>query len=93
VSPAGSDRAMSALEGALTPAELRVVLLVAEGSPNKEVAAALYVSRRTVESHLLCVYRKLGISSRSQLTRLFVLSERARAEDGQLPAMSGSAPG
>jgi DNA-binding CsgD family transcriptional regulator len=82
---------MPVLEELLTPGELRVALLVAEGSANKEVAAALFVSRRTVESHLMSVYRKLEISSRSQLARLVALSEAARAQDEQLEAMTGSA--
>jgi DNA-binding CsgD family transcriptional regulator len=83
---------MPVLEEMLTPGELRVALLVAEGSANKEVAAALFVSRRTVESHLMSVYRKLQISSRSQLVRLVALSEVARVQNEQLWTMSGSAP-
>jgi DNA-binding CsgD family transcriptional regulator len=83
---------MPVLEEMLTPGELRVALLVAEGSANKEVAAALFVSRRTVESHLMSVYRKLEISSRSQLVRLVALSEVARVRNEQLWTMSGSAP-
>jgi DNA-binding CsgD family transcriptional regulator len=83
---------MLVLEEMLTPGELRVALLVAEGSANKEVAAALFVSRRTVESHLMSVYRKLEISSRSQLARLVVLSDVARVQNDQLWTMSGSTP-
>ena len=51
----------------LTPSELRVARLVAEGRSNPEVAQALFVTRATVESHLAAVFRKLGVTSRDQL--------------------------
>jgi DNA-binding CsgD family transcriptional regulator len=54
-------------ESELTEAERRVVSLAAEGRSNKEIAAALVMSVRTVESHLSHVYRKLGIRSRAAL--------------------------
>jgi DNA-binding CsgD family transcriptional regulator len=54
----------------LTPTELRVAQLVAEGRSNKEVAAALVVSPRTVEDHLSRIYQKLGVRSRTQLAAL-----------------------
>ena len=53
----------------LTPAERDVVRLVGEGLANKDVAARLFVSPRTVESHLTHVYTKLGLSSRVQLAQ------------------------
>jgi DNA-binding NarL/FixJ family response regulator len=53
----------------LTPAEERVAALVAEGHTNREVAAMLFVSDRTVEFHLSRIYRKLGVRSRAELTR------------------------
>src|SRR4029450_11845257 len=49
---------------ALTPSEVRVAELVAEGLTNREVAQALFVSEKTVETHLGRVYRKLDIKSR-----------------------------
>jgi DNA-binding CsgD family transcriptional regulator len=52
---------------ALTPSERRVCQLAAEGHSNPEIAQALFVTRRTVESHLASAYRKLGISSREGL--------------------------
>jgi DNA-binding CsgD family transcriptional regulator len=58
-------------EGALTPSEQRIAALVAEGRTNREVAAALFLSDRTVESHLTHVYRKLGVRSRAELARRF----------------------
>jgi predicted ATPase/class 3 adenylate cyclase/DNA-binding NarL/FixJ family response regulator len=53
----------------LTPAELDVVKLVSEGLPNKDIAARLFVSARTVQAHLSHVYSKLGLSSRVQLAQ------------------------
>jgi DNA-binding CsgD family transcriptional regulator len=55
--------------GGLTPTERRIAELVAEGKPNKEVAAILVVSDRTVESALTQIYRKLDLHSRTQLAR------------------------
>ena len=63
-----SGRAPAA--GALTPAEERVALLVAEGKTNREVAAALFLSDRTVEGHLSKVFAKLGVRSRTGLARV-----------------------
>jgi DNA-binding CsgD family transcriptional regulator len=56
-------------EEGLTPAERRVAALVAEGRTNREVAAALFVTERTVASHLSHVYAKLGVRSRTELAR------------------------
>ena len=53
--------------GSLTPMELDVVRLVAEGLGNKEVGARLFISPRTVQTHLTHVYAKLGVTSRVQL--------------------------
>ncbi|MFI6096529.1 ATP-binding protein [Lentzea sp. NPDC051213] len=56
---------------ALTPQELQVSLLLAEGKTTREVAAALFLSPKTIEYHLRKVYTKLGIRSRAELaTRL-----------------------
>ncbi|MEJ2860160.1 helix-turn-helix transcriptional regulator [Actinomycetospora flava] len=55
----------------LTPQEFQVARVVAEGRSNDEAAAALFVSRKTVENHLTRVYRKLGLRSRSELVRRF----------------------
>lgn len=53
----------------LTRAELGVVKLISEGLRNKEVAARLFVSPRTVQAHLTHVYAKLGLTSRVQLAQ------------------------
>jgi DNA-binding CsgD family transcriptional regulator len=53
----------------LTPSEQRVANLAASGMTNRDVAAALFISPKTVEANLARVYRKLGISSRAELGR------------------------
>lgn len=53
----------------LTPHELRVALLVADGRTNPEVAAELYMARKTVEHHLSQIYRKLGLRGRTELAK------------------------
>ena len=57
-------------EEGLTAAERRVAVLVAEGRTNREVAAALFLTERTVASHLSHVYAKLGVRSRTELARV-----------------------
>jgi DNA-binding CsgD family transcriptional regulator len=52
---------------ALTPSERRVAALASRGLANTEIAQALFVTTRTVETHLSGAYRKLGITSRSAL--------------------------
>jgi DNA-binding CsgD family transcriptional regulator len=56
-------------DGLLTPTEDRVAELVAEGLQTKQVAAALFVSAKTVEGHLTNIYAKLGAHSRTELAR------------------------
>jgi DNA-binding CsgD family transcriptional regulator len=53
----------------LTDAEQRVADQIAAGATNQEAAAALFISVRTVETHVASIYRKLGIRSRSELRR------------------------
>jgi DNA-binding NarL/FixJ family response regulator len=54
----------------LTPTEQRVAELVAEGLSNKKIAAALVVTVKAVEANLTRIYSKLGLHSRTELTRL-----------------------
>ena len=66
---AGARPRTAVLSGAaaLTPSEARIAHLVAAGRTNKEVAQELFLTVRTVESHLFSAYRKLDIKSRREL--------------------------
>ena len=55
--------------GSLTPAERDVVRLVSEGLGNKDIGTRLFISPRTVQTHLTHVYTKLGLTSRVQLVQ------------------------
>lgn len=57
--------------GGLTATEQRVAELVTGGAGNRDAAAAMFVSVRTVETHIASVYRKLGVRDRSELRRRF----------------------
>jgi DNA-binding NarL/FixJ family response regulator len=71
VSSGGSAPATSTtIELKLTPQELQVSLAIQRGLTNADAAAALFLSVKTIEYHLSNIYRKLGISSRTQLIRL-----------------------
>ena len=63
VVPAGID--------ALTASERRVCQLAADGRTNREIAQALFVTLRTVETHLTAAYRKLDVSARHELRAAF----------------------
>jgi len=52
-------------EEALSPREIDVLMLVARGAGNQDVAEKLYISKATVKSHLLQIYQKLGVSDRT----------------------------
>ena len=65
----GERKRASSGWAALTRAELDVVKLVGEGLGNKDVAARLFISPRTVQAHLTHIYTKLGLTSRVQLAQ------------------------
>ncbi len=66
---AGARPASDRLSGrdSLTPSERRVATLAAAGRSNPQIAQSLFVSRRTVETHLTSAYAKLGLRSRADL--------------------------
>jgi DNA-binding CsgD family transcriptional regulator len=62
---------------ALTPSERRVAVMAAEGLSNREIAQSLFVTVRTVETHLSSVFRKLDLSSRTQLATALARAQEA----------------
>jgi DNA-binding CsgD family transcriptional regulator len=64
----------------LTPQEMEVALVVARGATNREAAASLFLSPKTVEAHLGRVYRKLGVRSRTELAGRMLAAEPAGGE-------------
>jgi DNA-binding NarL/FixJ family response regulator len=70
--PAETRRLSRGGNGELTPREREIAELVAQGRSNKQVAAALFLSDRTVEYHLSAVYRKLGVHSRTELAAILI---------------------
>jgi DNA-binding CsgD family transcriptional regulator len=57
----------------LTPHELQIAVLVSQGMTNREAAAALFLSPKTIEYHLGQIYRKLDVRGRAQLARLMAM--------------------
>jgi DNA-binding CsgD family transcriptional regulator len=68
----------------LTAAERRVADLIAAGATNRDAAAALFVSVRTVETHVASIYRKLGVRTRAELARK-LSAPLAAADPGDTP--------
>jgi DNA-binding CsgD family transcriptional regulator/tetratricopeptide (TPR) repeat protein len=71
-SGAAVRRAIPTPASQLTAREFQICALVAEGATNPEIAAKLFLSRKTVEAHLGRIFAKLGVRSRTELTRLIV---------------------
>jgi DNA-binding CsgD family transcriptional regulator len=65
----------------LTPSERRVADLAARGRTNSEIAQILFVSRKTVETHLAAIYSKLGVHSRGEVATQLAESASPRAGD------------
>jgi len=61
-------------------------MLVAAGKRNREVAAALFLSEKTVESHLARIYDKLGVRSRAALATILAGDDYAPAGDSRSKA-------
>ena len=69
LAPAGGTQTFDPQLDQLTPREREVLRLIARGYTYKEIARELYISGKTVESHVSSVLRKLQLSTRHQLTR------------------------
>ncbi|MFF9896931.1 AAA family ATPase [Streptomyces longispororuber] len=76
------DGAGDALDGALTPQELAVARLAAQGQTNRQIATTLALSVKTIEYHLGHTYAKLGITSRIGLVRRLGPQERPSPSAG-----------
>lgn len=76
--------------GLLTAQELQVALVVGKGTSNREAAAALFISPRTVEAHLASIYRKLNLRSRAQLAHLVASGAVPGIEEAGPENSSGS---
>ncbi len=72
----------SATTSVLAAAEQRVAELAASGLSNREVAAALFISVKTVEATLTRAYRKLGVRSRVSLARRMNSDQLPRSDAG-----------
>ena len=69
----------SSVETLLSPHELQVATLIGRGATNREAAATLFVSPKTIEYHLASIYRKLEVRSRTELA-LALITLRPGAE-------------
>ncbi|MGI9052194.1 MAG: helix-turn-helix transcriptional regulator, partial [Ilumatobacteraceae bacterium] len=76
---------------ALSPTERSVVDLVAQGMSNPKIGAHLYISRRTVETHVSHIFRKLDVANRAQLAAA-ATSHAADAPTTRSPRDSASPP-
>jgi DNA-binding CsgD family transcriptional regulator len=85
-----SKIAVRASVDGLTETERRVAALVAQGRTNREIAAAMFVTENTVQTHVRHVFRKLGLRSRTELAVQF-LSEPPGAEWASLPSRESEA--
>lgn len=77
--------ARPALSTVLTPAELRVALVVGEGLTNRQAASALALSPKTIDAHLQSIYRKIGLRSRTELAVAVSREHRAAIGDRRTP--------
>jgi DNA-binding NarL/FixJ family response regulator len=72
---AGNGGVSASNEPQLTRRELEILTLVAEGLPNGDIARRLWITEQTVKFHLSNIYRKLGVSNRTQASRWAVLQQ------------------
>ena len=71
---------MTAGSASLTKRELEIATLVTDRMTNREIAAALFLSDKTIESHIRNIFHKLGVSSRVEVARAVERDRRERSE-------------
>ncbi len=78
----------------LTAQELQIAQLAAEGLSNREIGQRLYLSHRTISTHLYRVFPKLGITSRAELSAVLapIRRRRVRRRDGRQAVALGHIP-
>jgi DNA-binding CsgD family transcriptional regulator len=74
---------------ALSPTEVRIAYLVAQGRSNPDIGAELFLSRRTVQTHVSHILAKLGVRSRSEVAREAALRPPAGSDDQPNPRSAG----
>jgi DNA-binding CsgD family transcriptional regulator len=75
--PAARPVAAAVSDGPLSRREMEVAALVADGATNAQMAARLFISERTVESHMASIFNKLGVDTRLQVARWFASTQEA----------------
>jgi DNA-binding CsgD family transcriptional regulator len=76
----------------LTATERRVAELIADGASNRDAAATLFVSVRTIETHVASIYRKLGVRTRAELARRLPVHQAAHQAGPGPTALAGHGP-
>jgi DNA-binding NarL/FixJ family response regulator len=69
------EEAQEGSEGVLSARELEILLLAARGLSNRQIASGLHLAEGTVKRHLTNTYHKMGVSSRSEATRMALFEE------------------
>jgi DNA-binding CsgD family transcriptional regulator len=80
-----SKIAVRAPADGLTGAEHRIAALIAQGQTNRQVAAALFITENTVQTHIRHIFQKLGVRSRTELAARFLATPASTATSGTLP--------
>ena len=90
--PRGPAAAGDSGVGSLTKRELEIAGLVTDRLTNREIAAALFLSDKTIESHMRNIFHKLGVSSRVEVARAIERERRADGRDTAGVTVAGHPP-